>query len=124
MPEFPCDECGSKKRFHKKGCRLNPKTKEVVRSLPDLPAVGGWYVLYFGVPIGFDADHGRKTWSPVVELAPVETVLPHGRDYKITFDMDSAKVFTGKVDGELYTSAGDVVKALRRMADDIERAVA
>ena len=123
MSEFPCQECGSKKRFHKRGCSLNLKTQEVIRSPQDLPEVGTWYVLYFGIPIGFNTEQGRKTWTPVVELAPVETVIPHGRDYRVTFDMDSAKVFTGKVDGELYTPAVDVIKALRMLADDMERAV-
>ena len=130
MSEFPCESCGSKKRFHKKDCPVKAKNhvepsevQEQIRTPENVPRLGEWYVLYFGVPKGFNTDTGHQTWNPVVELAPVGSVRNHGRDYLVNFDMDQAKIFTGRVDGELYSPAEDVIKALRRMADDMERAV-
>jgi hypothetical protein len=102
---------------------LNQKTQEVIRSPQDLPEVGEWYVLHFGIKMEYDIEHGRKTWNPVVELAPVGSAEPHGRDYRVTFDLDNLKMFAGRLDGELYTPAENVIKVLRRMADDMERAV-
>jgi hypothetical protein len=142
MTEFPCATCGSKKRFHKKGCDFQEKIfihpnqespemlkadmatafiHEVTRTPQDLPQVGEWYVLNLLTPIGYDSVKDCRTYDIEITLAPVSTITPHGRDFRVTFDMEQTKVFKANLAGHLLTRADKVVKALRQMADLVER---
>ena len=120
MSDFPCAECGSKKRFHKKGCSLNPKTQEAIRSPQDLPEVGDWYVVSLRGPVDLDAETGRQIHVLDLIMAPCLSVEPHGRDCRVTFDMERTKQFVTKFPGQLFAKAGDVAKVLHGLAGSLE----
>jgi hypothetical protein len=95
---------------------------EVIRSIAELPKVGDWYVLRFFVPMGFDIARNRKTYAFQVTMAQVQEIRQHGRDFKVLFDMETNyKEFNVQFDGDLFTRADVMAKALRDMADLVER---
>ena len=133
MSEFPCSACGAIKRFHRKGCILVnpvkigslepikvPEMHEVIRSSAEIPKVGEWYVLNFFVPMSFDIAGNRKTYSLHVSMAPVQSFVQHGRDWRVIFDIDHCKDFEVTFDGDLFTKSDKIVKALRDLAKLIE----
>jgi hypothetical protein len=96
--------------------------QEVIRSTAELPKVGDWYVLRFFVPMGFDIARNRKTYAFQVTMAQVQEIRQHGRDFKVLFDMETNyKEFNVQFDGDLFTRADVMAKALRDMADLVER---
>jgi hypothetical protein len=96
--------------------------QEVIRSTAELPKVGDWYVLRFFVPMGFDIARNRKTYAFQVTMAQVQEIRQHGRDFKVLFDMETNyKEFNVQFDGDLFTRADVMAKALRDMADLVDR---
>src|SRR5208283_3250744 len=120
-----CPACGVKPTlsgiyYHEEGCEffaegIKPaENKELIRSTPELPKVGDWYVLRFFVPMGFDIEQNRKTYSIQITMAQVQEIRQHGRDFKVMFDMETNyKEFTVQFDGDLFTKADKMAKALR-----------
>jgi hypothetical protein len=120
VSEFPCETCGSKKRFHKKDCSLQTKPQEVIRSPQDLPEVGGWYVVSLRNLVDLDSATGKQIHVLDVVCAPCLSVEPHGRDYRVTFDMERTKQFVAHFPGQLFAPAGDVAEVLHGLAASLE----
>ena len=128
MSEFPCTVCGSKKRFHKKGCSVSDphgdhpcfSTQEVIRAPGDLPQVGDWYVVSFRNTVDLDAAADKQIHVLDVIVAPCLSVETHGRDYRVTFDMERTKQFVAHFPGQLYSKTVDVAKVLHGLAESLE----
>jgi hypothetical protein len=72
--------------------------------------------------MGFDIARNRKTYAFQVTMAQVQEIRQHGRDFKVLFDMETNyKEFNVQFDGDLFTRADVMAKALRDMADLVER---
>ena len=183
MSEFPCSECGSKKRFHKNGCSLAPgwqkvqempyiecpncndktiklkgdqcitcgalylgggkadirgvkpglignmrpikmpeqyRVKEVIRTPQDLPVVGEWYVVSMRSLVDFDSEADKQIHVLDLIVAPCLSVEPHGRDYRVTFDMEKTKQFVSRFPGQLFAKVGEVAKVLHGLAESLD----
>ena len=132
-----CKDCGAKPGRggvilrHKKGCtgdtmiiklptELVPKTQEIIRSDQDLPEVGKWYMVSLRSLVDFDSVTDKQMQVLDLIIAPCLSVEPHGRDYRVTFDMESTKRFVGQVPGQLFAKAGDVANMLHTLAESLE----
>ena len=126
MPDFSCKECGAKPGRggvilqHKKGCSLRAKTQEIIRSPQDIPEVGEWYVVSLRSLVDLDSGTDKQMHVIDVVVAPCLSVESHGRDYRVTFDMESTKDFAVKFPGQLFAKADDVAKVLHTLAENLE----
>ena len=97
-----------------------PEIKEVIRTPGDLPAVGDWYVVSFRNTVDLDAATDKQIHALDVIAAPCLSVEAHGRDYRVTFDMERTKQFTAHFPGQLFAKAGDVAQVLHGLAANLE----
>lgn len=99
-----------------------PKTREVIREPATLPKVGEWYINRLETVVDLDKEGNQQTVLSVLYL-PVESIAPHGRLSKVTFDHDRAKVAFAAFPANMFMTARETAKKLRDMADMIEKGV-
>ncbi|MHB8084271.1 MAG: hypothetical protein ACYDHZ_00395 [Dehalococcoidia bacterium] len=100
--------------------QVKNQTQEVIRSSQDKPQVGDWYVVSLRNLVDIDAEADRQIHVLDLIVAPCLSVEPHGRDYRVTFDMERTKQFKAKFPGQLFAKAGDVAKVLHDLAASLE----
>lgn len=95
-------------------------TKEVIRPPHELPEVGKWYVVSQRSLVDYDAVTDKQMSVLDLIIAPCLSVEPHGRDYRVTFDMESTKQFVSRFPGQLFAKAEDVANVLHTLAESLE----